>query len=263
MIKLKDLLTEITLGSVAPYLTTFNWSDEYGSGDEWSTEFVAEEPGREPQPILMNMHHWAKSQLADSGVWEFAFYTRTPQRDGRSWTVRGDRSAAQGHVNYLRLIMTIGLALRDFARQVPGVDVIDITGSDEGMGEKGAQKSAIYRRLLDANPQLSEFGTHEFRGKLYLVRRAADTHFNAAEQREREALNPDAVSAAFRRAQADAWTPTAPVRLTRAERERMGFSDEDETPDPWDIESDGSEDVAGDSVRQAAARAYRRGRQTR
>jgi len=221
MTRLQDILTEITLGSVEPYLTTFMWTDEYGSGDEWSTEFVAEEPGREPQPILLNMHHWAKSQLADSGTWEFAFYTRSPQRDGRSWTVRGDRSAAQGQVNYLRLIKTIGLALAQFARETPGVDVIDITGSDEGMGAKGAQKSAIYRRLLDANPQLSEFGTHEFRGKLYLVRKAADTHFNAAEQREREALNPDAVSAAFRRAQADAWAPERPVTLTAAQRDRI------------------------------------------
>jgi hypothetical protein len=104
---------------------------------------------------------------------------------------------------------------------VPGVDVIDITGSDEGMGEKGPQKSAIYRRLLDANPELSEFGTHEFRGKLYLVRRAADTHFNAAERREREALNPAAVSAAFQRAQADAWGASNGVRLTAAERDRI------------------------------------------
>jgi hypothetical protein len=211
----------------------------------------------------MNAHHWELSQLADSGVWEFAFYTRTPEDAGRGWTVRGDRSEARGEVNYLRLIKTIGLALRDFARQVPGVDVIDITGSDEGMGEKGAQKSAIYRRLLDANPELSQFGTHEFRGKLYLVRRAADTHFNAAERREREASNPAAVSAAFQRAQADAWTPTAPVRLTAAERERMGFDAEDETPDPWDIEDDGSADAAGAAARQAAARAYRRGRQAR
>ncbi len=169
----------------------------------------------------MSIHHWEQSQLADSGVWEFAFYTRTPEDAGRGWTVRGDRSTAQGQVSYLRLLKTIGLALRDFARQVPGVDVIDITGSDEGMGEKGPQKSAIYRRLLDANPELSEFGTHEFRGKLYLVRRAADTHFNAAERREREALNPDAVSAAFQRAQADAWGASNGVRLTAAQRDRI------------------------------------------
>ncbi len=219
--RLQDILTEITLGSVEPYATNVVWQDTNSITAHWEARFTAEEPGREPQDIMMNMHHWEQSQLADSGVWEFAFYTRTPEDAGRGWTVRGDRSTAQGQVSYLRLIKTIGLALRDFARQVPGVDVIDITGSDEGMGEKGPQKSAIYRRLLDANPELSEFGTHEFRGKLYLVRRAADTHFNAAERREREALNPDAVSAAFQRAQADAWGSSNGVRLTAAERDRI------------------------------------------
>jgi hypothetical protein len=128
-------------------------------------------------------------------------------------------------VNYLRLIKTIGLALADFIRVAPGVDVIDITGSDEGMGEKGAQKSAIYRRLLDANPVLGEFGTHEFRGKLYLVRKAADTHFNAAEAEAAERHEQEdliaAGRAAFQRAQAASRTPAAPVTLTPAERERI------------------------------------------
>jgi hypothetical protein len=223
MIRLQDILTEITLGSVVPYATRFWWKDRYGDGDQWDADFVAETPGSNPQPIVMNVHHWSKSQLADSGVWEFAFFTRTP--DGQGWTVRGDRSQAQGNVNYLRLIKTIGLALADFIRVAPGVDVIDITGSDEGMGEKGAQKSAIYRRLLDANPVLGEFGTHEFRGKLYLVRKAADTHFNAAEaeaaeRREQEDLIA-AGRAAFQQAQAASRTPTAPVTLTPAERERI------------------------------------------
>jgi hypothetical protein len=221
MTRLQDLLMEITLGSVEPYATNVQWRDTNSITEHWEARFTAEDPGREPQEILMNIHHWEQSQLADSGVWEFAFYTRTPEDAGRGWTVRGDRSVAQGQVSYLRLIKTIGLALRDFARDVPGVDVIDITGSDEGVGEKGPQKSAIYRRLLDANPELSEFGTHEFRGKLYLVRRAADTHFNAAERREREALNPDAVSAAFQRAQADAWGASNGVRLTAAQRDRI------------------------------------------
>jgi hypothetical protein len=218
MIKLKDILWEITLGSVEPYATHFEWEDSYGDGDEWDAEFVAEEPGREPQPVLMNVHYWGKSQLADSGQWEFAFYTRTPREDGRSWTVRGDRSQAQGQVNYLRLIKTIGMALRDFIDTVPGVDVIDITGSDEGMGAKGPQKTAIYRQLLAANPVMSEFDLREWRGKLYMIRknisradatgvkdRPSDAEFQAADQR----------------AQAGSWTPSSPVTLTAAERARI------------------------------------------
>jgi hypothetical protein len=215
MIKLQDILTEITLGSVTPYATHFEWEDSHGDGGEWDAEFVAEEPGREPQPVLMNVHHWAKSQLADSGVWEFAFYTRTPREDGRSWTVRGDRSQAQGNVNYLRLIKTIGMALRDFIDTVPGVDVIDITGSDEGMGIKGPQKSAIYRQLLAANPMMSEFDLKEFRGKLYMIRKNIS-------RADATGIRDDATDAEFQaadqRAQTASW---APVTLTAAERDRI------------------------------------------
>jgi hypothetical protein len=163
----------------------------------------------------MNMHHWERSQFADSGEWEFAYYVRTP--DGAGWTVRGDRGAATGNINYLRLIKTIGMALRDFIDTVPGVDVIDITGSDEGMGAKGPQKSAIYRQLLGANPVMSEFDVKEFRGKLYMIRRnisradatgvrddATDAEFQAADQR----------------AQTSSWG-SGPVTLTAAERERI------------------------------------------
>jgi hypothetical protein len=215
MIKMKDLLREITLDRVEPYLRNFNWQDEYSSGDEWAAEFVAEEPGREPQHILMSMHHWASSKFADSGQWEFAFYTRTPQEDGRSWTVRGDRSAARGRVNYLRLIKTIGLAIRDFIDTVPGVDVIDITGSDEGMGAKGPQKSAIYRQLLASNPMMSEFAVREFAGKLYMIRRNIS-------RADATGIKDDATDAEFQaadqRAQTASW---APVTLTAAERDRI------------------------------------------
>jgi hypothetical protein len=161
----------------------------------------------------MNMHHWEQSQFADSGEWEFAFYARTP--DGAGWTVRGDRGAATGNINYLRLIKTIGMAIRDFIDTVPGVDVIDITGSDEGMGEKGPQKSAIYRQLLAANPLMSEFDVKEFRGKLYMIRRNIS---RADATGVRDDSTDAEFQAADQRAQTSSW---APVTLTAAERERI------------------------------------------
>jgi hypothetical protein len=189
MIKLRDLLTEITLGSVEPYATHFEWTDKWGDGDSYEARFEADS-----QPILMNIHHFARSAFADSGTWEFAFFARS--QDDAGWTVRGDRGTAQGQVSYLRLIKTIGLALRDFIDTVPGVDVIDITGSDEGMGEKGPQKTAIYRQLLASNPVMSEFELRDWNGKLYMIRRlknrydatgikddATDAEFKAADQR--------------------------------------------------------------------------------
>ncbi len=205
---MKDLLREITLGSVEPYATHFEWTDKWGDGDSWECKFTADS-----QPILMNIHHFAKSAFADSGTWEFAFFARS--QDDAGWTVRGDRGGARGQVSYLRLIKTIGMALRDFIDTTPGVDVIDITGSDEGVGEKGPQKTAIYRQLLASNPVMSEFDLKEFRGKLYMIRKnisradatgvrddATDSEFQAADQRS----------------QTGSW---GPVTLTPAERDRI------------------------------------------
>lgn len=215
MIRLKDLLQEITLGSVEPYATYFDWVDKWGDRESFECKFTAQGDSPVSQTILMNIHHFARSAFADSGVWEFAFFTQTA--DGQGYTVRGDRSAAQGQVNYLRLIKTIGMALRDFIDTVPGVDVIDITGSDEGMGEKGPQKTAIYRQLLQSNPMMSEFDLREWGGKLFMIRKnisradatgikddAADAEFQAADQR----------------AQTSTWG-SGPVTLTAAERARI------------------------------------------
>ena len=189
MIKLKDILWEITLGSVEPYATHFEWRDKWGDRDSFECKFTADS-----QPILMNIHHFSRSAFADSGTWEFAFFAQS--QDAEGWTVRGDRGTAQGQISYLRLIKTIGLALRDFIDTVPGVDVIDITGSDEGMGEKGPQKTAIYRQLLQSNPMMSEFDLKEWNGKLFMIRRnisqadatgIKDADFNAADQRAQTA----------------------------------------------------------------------------
>ena len=211
MIKLKDILREITLGSVEPYATHFEWRDKWGDGDSYEARFTAES-----QPILMNIHHFAKSAFADSGTWEFAFFARS--QDDAGWTVRGDRGTAAGQVSYLRLIKTIGLALRDFIDTTPGVDVIDITGSDEGMGEKGPQKTAIYRQLLASNPMMSEFTFREWGGKLYMIRK----NISRADATGIKDQPSDAdFQAADQRAQAASWTPTSPVTLTAAERARI------------------------------------------
>ena len=211
MIRLQDLLREITLGSVEPYATHFEWQDKWGDGDSYEARFTAES-----QPILMNIHHFAKSAFADSGTWEFAFFARS--QDDVGWTVRGDRGTAAGQVSYLRLIKTIGLALRDFIDTVPGVDVIDITGSDEGMGVKGPQKTAIYRQLLQSNPLMSEFDLREWRGKLYMIRKNISS---ADATGVRDEPSDAEFQAADQRAQTASWTPTAPVTLTAAERERI------------------------------------------
>ena len=165
MIRLKDLLTEISLASVTPYATQFVWRDNWGDGESFETKFEADS-----QPITMTMTLWKSSRHSDHGEWQFAYFVRT--KDDNGWTTTTKYSAASGDVNMFRLFKTIGEAIRDFANTHQDVDVIDITGSDT-YDEKGAQKSRIYTELLRTNPGLSEFNVVPHGRGLYLVRKTA------------------------------------------------------------------------------------------
>ena len=164
MIRLTDLLTEITLGSVTPYATQFVWQDKWGDAEAFECKFMADS-----QPITMTMTKWKRSQHGDSGEWQFAYFVRG--KDGFGWTTTSKQSAAQGQLNMLRLFKTIGEAIRDFADQHAGVDVIDVSGSDSSE-DKGAQKTRIYMELLQSNPDLSAFKVVQGATRLYLVRKA-------------------------------------------------------------------------------------------
>jgi len=165
MIKMKDLLTEISLASVTPYATQFVWRDNWGDGESFETKFEADS-----QPITMTMTKWKSSRYSDHGEWQFAYFVRTSDDNG--WTTTTKQSAARGALNTFRLFKTIGEAIRDFANTQQGVDVIDITGSDT-YDDKGAQKSRIYTELLRTNPGLSEFNVVAHGRGLYLVRKTA------------------------------------------------------------------------------------------
>lgn len=164
MIRLKDLITEISLASVTPYATQFVWKDRYGDGESWQCNFEADS-----QPITMTMMLWKRSQFGDSGEWQFAYFVRTG--DGQGWTTSVASSSARGALNTLRLFKTLGEAIRDFADTVPGVDVIDVTGGD-GNVSKETQKTRIYTDLLRANPDLAAFRVVQGATRLFLVRKA-------------------------------------------------------------------------------------------
>ena len=165
MIKLRDLLQEISLASVTPYATQFIWRDNWGDAESFEAKFEADS-----QPITMTMTKWKSSRYSDSGEWQFAYFVRA--KDDNGWTTTTRQSAASGQLNTFRLFRTIGEAIRDFANTQSGVDVIDITGSDT-YDVKGAQKSRIYTDLLRTNPGLSEFNVVEHGRGLYLVRKTA------------------------------------------------------------------------------------------
>ena len=170
MIRLKNLLTEISLASVTPYATQFVWRDEWGDAESFETRFWAKEGEADSQPITMTMTKWKRSRHSDSGEWQFAYFVRT--QDSEGWTTTTRQSASRGQLNTFRLFKTLGEAIRDFANIVPGVDVIDISGSDT-YDEKGAQKSRIYVEFLRTNPDLAEFNILADGRHVYLVRKTA------------------------------------------------------------------------------------------
>lgn len=166
MIRLRDLLMEISLGSVTPYATQFVWRDNWGDGESFEARFEADS-----QPITMTMTLWKSSKFSDSGEWQFAYFVRSADDNG--WTTTTRHSGARGELNTFRLFRTIGEAIRDFAESREGVDVIDITGSDT-YDAKGAQKSRIYAELLRTNPGLNQFDAIPTGRGLYLVRKGVE-----------------------------------------------------------------------------------------
>lgn len=158
MIRLKSLLTEISLGGVTPYATQFPWEEW---GDSLQSTFDAD--GVE---IELNM--------TPQGYDEWGFAMVTPSTDGRGFTVAHSRSAAVGRVNYMRLMSTVAEALLDFVAQWRP-EAIDVTGSDTTSTEKDLQKTRIYRSLLAANKTRLETAGYtvlDTNGKLFIVRKS-------------------------------------------------------------------------------------------
>lgn len=166
MIKLSDLLTEISLASVSPYATQFVWRKPHPEDDIWEADFVADS-----QPIKMVMQRWRTPVPDHDYEYQFAYFTRAGGNgwpyDG--WTTSTSLSAAAGNTNVLALLKTVGLAIRDFADQTPDCDVIDITGADSA-AQKGEQKTRIYQILFRDNGMTSGFAMKSYGGKLYLIR---------------------------------------------------------------------------------------------
>jgi hypothetical protein len=173
MILLKTLLAEINLSAVQPYTTQHVWRDKWNDAESFETQFQAD-----GQTIQMTMNHYTRSQFSDSGEWQFAFFAQDRETADRNaarhnWTTSAALSAATGQVDTFRLFKTVGLAIRDFADTHPGVDVVDITGGDINT-DKEQQKSRIYARFLQTNPDLSDFRVELGSTKLFLVRKNMD-----------------------------------------------------------------------------------------
>jgi hypothetical protein len=179
MIKLRNILAEISLSGVQPYQTQFVWRPmggvsrfayrgEYEDMDTWNCELDCD-----GIRVLANMMYNDMKPMPNvpgEGSWDFAFFVRAQEGDG--WTVAQQHGVARGRVNTLRLFKTIGLALRNFIDTHPNVDIINITGSDR-TDAKGAQKSRVYAGFLSSNPELSDFRVQSFgiSNRTYMIRK--------------------------------------------------------------------------------------------
>lgn len=162
MIKLSDLLTEISLASVSPYATQFVWRRPHTEDEIWECDFVAD-----AQPVKMVMQRWRTPIPNFEYEYQFAFFTRG--QDDRGWSTASGNTSASGALNVLALLKTVALAIRDFSDQRPDCDVIDITGADAA-SDKGEQKTRIYQELFRANGMNTGFAMKQYGGKLYLIR---------------------------------------------------------------------------------------------
>ena len=171
MIKLKNLLTEITLSGAAPYATQFTWQ-ETGS-DRNDIEFVEARVRCDGQLMAFNFDkQWSNN---DEFNWGFSIIATStdPDTERINWTISHERSDASGKLSYLRLMSTVLEAILDFIR-IYDVTSIDVTGSDN-LPEKDEQKTRIYRALLAANAGeivAAGFTVLDKGGKLWLVRRS-------------------------------------------------------------------------------------------
>ena len=171
MIRLKQLLTEITLTGAAPYATEFTWDEQ--SSSRMDIEFVETRVSCDGVMMAFNFDkQWGRD---DEANWSFSILSKStdPNTERTGWTISHARSDATGKISYLRLMSTVLECILDFIR-IYDATSIDVTGSDN-LPDKDLQKTRIYRALLAANS--AELATAGYRvldasGKLFLVRKS-------------------------------------------------------------------------------------------
>ena len=159
MIHLRDLLAEITMGSIAPYATQFVWRSKH---DGYNTQVQCDS-------VLVEFE--MDSNYSVDGE-EYAFAIAMPGFGGHGFTVSHAKSDVTGQLSYLRVLQTAGEAILDFCSQY-APSAIDVTGFDTEAG-KDLQKTRIYRGLLHGNAdKLAAAGYRilDRNGKLYIVSR--------------------------------------------------------------------------------------------
>ena len=163
MIRLASLLREISFGASQPYATQFTWSTFYVMGQTYyESKFDAD-----GQHVEMYMSP-INTQNAER---EYIFVFMTRDKWGTS-SYSHNSSVAKGHIDYLRLIRTVGEAIMDFCVQY-APEAVDISGGDADSTMK-QKKNRIYASFLQHNAsRLAQSGyTSLQRGdSLWIVRK--------------------------------------------------------------------------------------------
>ena len=142
MIRLKNLLSEITFGTSEPYATKFVWH-EY---QESFRTAVNDDTGNTID-IVFDSNITLGDDEAE--VYELSFWVN------KSYDTV---VAKAGQANYIRIMATIAAALYSFINYAAYPQMIEFSGSDSDP-EKAAQKARLYQMFAATNKtKLAELG---------------------------------------------------------------------------------------------------------
>lgn len=162
MIRLKSLLTEISMTGLTPYATSFQWR-LFSNSHMYDTKVTIDD-------AILNMTMVRDDPYSETSDWTFSFFLPNKHNPGR-FTYNALDADAPADTSYLRIMLTCAYAIRDFA-DTHDANRIDVSGFDSGAG-KSAQKTRIYHALLNANKHMfADFDIQKsFTGHLFLIRK--------------------------------------------------------------------------------------------
>lgn len=162
MIRLKTMLTEISMQGLTPYATAFQWR-LFSNSHMYDTKVTIDD-------AILNMTMVRDDPYSETAAWTFSFFLPNKHNPGR-FTYNKLDADTPADTSYLRIMLTCAYAIRDFA-DTHDANQIDVSGFDSGAG-KSAQKTRIYHALLNSNKHMfADFDIQKsFTGHLFLIRK--------------------------------------------------------------------------------------------
>lgn len=135
VIKLRDLVAEITLNNIEPYTNNIQWEAD-GPGYEFQF------PDDAGNQISVYM---ADNSTDEYSVYEVSFFVKSAP----DAVFSANKTVSGTTANYLRIMSTVGAAIMDFLqREQPAM--LEFTGADSDP-KKAAQKTRLYSQFARDN----------------------------------------------------------------------------------------------------------------